>query len=95
MEPTSSDHRRSRAAICASFSPRTTSSATIRPSSRRPSSLIEAGLIDSTGVLELVGYLEEQFGIRITNEELLPENLDSIENIVGFVERKRQSGQAA
>jgi len=59
------------------------------------SSLIEAGLIDSTGVLELVGYLEEQFGIRITNDELLPENLDSIENIVGFVERKRQSGQAA
>ena len=59
------------------------------------SSLIEAGLIDSTGVLELVGYLEEQFGIRITNEELLPENLDSIENIVGFVERKRESGQAA
>jgi acyl carrier protein len=58
-------------------------------------SLIEAGLIDSTGVLELVGYLEEQFGIRITNEELLPENLDSIESIVGFVERKRQSGQAA
>ena len=59
------------------------------------SSLIEAGLIDSTGVLELVGYLEEQFGIRITNDELLPENLDSIENIVGFVERKRQPGQAA
>ena len=59
------------------------------------SSLIEAGLIDSTGVLELVGYLEEQFGIRITNDALLPENLDSIENIVGFVERKRQSGQAA
>ena len=59
------------------------------------SSLIEAGLIDSTGVLELVGYLEEQFGIRITNDELLPENLDSLENIVGFVERKRQSGQAA
>jgi len=59
------------------------------------SSLIEAGLIDSTGVLELVGYLEEQFGIRITNDELLPENLDSIENIVGFVERKRQSDQAA
>ena len=54
------------------------------------SSLIEAGLIDSTGVLELVGYLEEQFDIRITNEELLPENLDSIQNIVGFVERKRK-----
>jgi acyl carrier protein len=59
------------------------------------SSLIEAGLIDSTGVLELVGYLEEKFDIRITNEELLPENLDSIDNIVGFVERKQESGQAA
>jgi acyl carrier protein len=52
-------------------------------------SLIEAGLIDSTGVLELVGFLEERFDIRITNEELLPDNLDSIDNIVGFVERKR------
>ena len=58
-------------------------------------SLIEAGLIDSTGVLELVGYLEEQFGVRITNEELLPENLDSIDNILRFVTSKRQSGQAA
>jgi acyl carrier protein len=52
-------------------------------------SLIEAGLIDSTGVLELVGYLEDQFEIRIVNEELLPENLDSIDNIVAFVTRKR------
>lgn len=53
------------------------------------SSLIEAGLIDSTGVLELVGFLEERFDIRITNEELLPENLDSIDNIVAFVQRKQ------
>jgi acyl carrier protein len=52
-------------------------------------SLIEAGLIDSTGVLELVGFLEAQFDVRITNEELLPDNLDSIDNIVRFVERKR------
>lgn len=51
-------------------------------------SLIEAGLIDSTGVLELVGFLEEQFDIRITNEELVPENLDTIDNIVAFVGRK-------
>jgi len=58
------------------------------------SSLIEAGLIDSTGVLELVGFLEEQFGLRITNEELLPENLDSIDNIVAFVERKRAAASA-
>ena len=52
------------------------------------SSLIEAGLIDSTGVLELIGFLEERFDIRITNEELLPENLDSIDNAVAFVTRK-------
>lgn len=52
-------------------------------------SLIEAGIIDSTGVLELVGYLEEQYEIRIDDDELLPENLDTIDNIVGFVNRKR------
>lgn len=57
-------------------------------------SLIEAGLIDSTGVLELVGFLEERFDIRITNEELLPENLDSIDNIVAFVERKQKADGA-
>jgi acyl carrier protein len=62
------------------------------PGALSPSvSLIEAGLIDSTGVLELVGFLEEKFTIRITNEELLPENLDSIENIVAFVSRKREA----
>jgi acyl carrier protein len=52
------------------------------------SSLIEAGIIDSTGVLELVGFLEETYGIRIEDDELVPENLDSIDNIVRFVERK-------
>jgi acyl carrier protein len=52
-------------------------------------SLIEAGVIDSTGVLELVGFLEEAFDIRIADEDLVPENLDSIDNAVGFVERKR------
>ena len=58
-------------------------------------SLIEAGLIDSTGVLELVGFLEERFGLRITNEELLPENLDSIDNIVAFVTAKLASSEVA
>lgn len=58
-------------------------------------SLIEAGLIDSTGVLELVGYLEDEFGIRIVNEELLPENLDSIDNIVAFVQRKQTESAPA
>jgi acyl carrier protein len=55
-------------------------------------SLIEAGIIDSTGVLELVGFLEETYDIQIADAELVPENLDSIDNIVGFVGAKRNSG---
>ena len=82
MEPRLQDHRDGeRSAI---FSPRTSSSATIPPSSPGRRSLIEAGVIDSTGVLELVGFLEEHFDIRIADEELVPENLDSIDNIVGL-----------
>jgi acyl carrier protein len=54
-------------------------------------SLIEAGIIDSTGVLELVGFLEEAYEIEITDSELVPENLDSIDNVVRFVGAKRNS----
>jgi acyl carrier protein len=54
-------------------------------------SLIEAGIIDSTGVLELVGFLEETYDIQIAEAELVPENLDSIDSIVGFVGAKRNS----
>jgi len=50
--------------------------------------LLEAGVIDSTGVLELVGFLESRFGIVVSDEELLPENLDSIDRIVGYLEAK-------
>jgi acyl carrier protein len=56
-------------------------------------SLIEAGIIDSTGVLELVGFLEEAYEIEITDSELVPENLDSIDNVVRFVGAKRNSGR--
>ena len=55
-------------------------------------SLIEAGIIDSTGVLELVGFLEEAYEIEITDSELVPENLDSIDNILRFMAVKRNSG---
>ena len=54
-------------------------------------SLIDSGIIDSTGVLELVGFLEEKYGIRINDDELVPENLDSIDNIVSFVSRKKEA----
>lgn len=51
-------------------------------------SLLDAGVLDSTGVVELVGFLEEEFGIRIDDQEMIPENLDSIERITGYVQRK-------
>ena len=51
-------------------------------------SLLELGVIDSTGVLELVGYIEETFSVRVEDEELVPENLDSLDNIVGFIASK-------
>ena len=52
-------------------------------------SLIESGKLDSTGVLELVGFLEEEYAISIADEELVPENLDTVNNIVRFVDGKR------
>jgi acyl carrier protein len=52
-------------------------------------SLVEKGLIDSTGILEMVSFLEKRFGIDVEDQELVPANLDSIERIVGFIERKR------
>lgn len=49
-------------------------------------------MIDSTGVLELVGLLEERFGIRVQDQDLIPENLDSIHNLVAFIESRANSG---
>ena len=51
---------------------------------------LEGGIIDSTGMLELIGFLEETFGITVEDEELVPENLDSLENIARFLDRKRE-----
>jgi acyl carrier protein len=51
-------------------------------------SLLDAGIIDSTGVLELVCYLETTFGIEVQDDEMLPENLDSIRAISHYVARK-------
>ena len=52
-------------------------------------SLLDRGLIDSTGVLEVIEYLETTFGITVTDDEMLPENLDSVDRIVAFVEKKQ------
>jgi acyl carrier protein len=51
-------------------------------------SLIDDGVIDSTGVLELVGFLESEFGIRIADAEIVPENLGSIGGMTAFVAAK-------
>ena len=52
-------------------------------------SLLDQGIIDSTGVLEVIGFIEETFGISVEDRELLPENLDSIEGIAQYVIRKK------
>ena len=51
-------------------------------------SLMDLGILDSVGVLDLVGFLESEWSITIADEELVRENLDSIDSLVGFVERK-------
>ena len=57
-------------------------------------SFLEQGIIDSTGILELVMFLEETYGIKIEDEELIPENLDSLINIARFLERKLSGNPA-
>ena len=52
-------------------------------------SLTACGILDSTGALELVVHLEEHYGVKVLDEELHPDNLDSIDKIAAFVERKR------
>ncbi len=51
-------------------------------------SFLRERIVDSTGLLELVSYIEDQFGIQVTDDELTPENLDSLRNIRIFLERK-------
>ena len=54
-------------------------------------SFMESGIIDSTGILELVRFLEATFAIKVADEDLIPDNLDSIEKIVSFVRSKQAS----
>ena len=51
-------------------------------------SLSEAGVVDSTGVMELVLFVEEAFNIKVNDEDFIPDNFDSIQRIAAFVERK-------
>jgi acyl carrier protein len=52
-------------------------------------SFLENGIIDSTGVLELVTFIEEYFGIKVEDEEIIPENMDSLNNIIAYIKFKK------
>ncbi len=56
-------------------------------------SFLSSGIIDSTGVLELVSFVEEEYGISVEDEELIPDNLDSIQKLSEFVSRKMGNGK--
>ena len=55
---------------------------------KEDASFLEKGVIDSTGILELVMFLEETYNIKIEDDELVPENLDNLNNVVRFIEHK-------
>jgi acyl carrier protein len=52
-------------------------------------SFLESGIIDSTGVLELVTFLEDDFGIKVKDDEIVPENLDSLNNLEAYIKSKK------
>ena len=58
-------------------------------------SFLDAGIVDSTGILELVDFLDDEFNIKISDDEILPENLDSINNIINFLEKKNVVSKAS
>jgi acyl carrier protein len=51
-------------------------------------SFLDSGIIDSTGILELVMFLEETYGLQVNDEELIPDNLDSVNKISAFLQKK-------
>lgn len=58
-------------------------------------SFLRSGIIDSSGVLELVQFIEEELGVRVSDADLVPENLDSVTAVVAFADRKRAAALAA
>ena len=54
-------------------------------------SLLGRGIVDSTGMLEIIMFIEEQLGVTVKDEDMVPENLDSVNRIAAFVESKRKA----
>jgi acyl carrier protein len=57
--------------------------------------LLKTGIVDSTGVLEIVAFLEAELGIAVPDRDIVPQNLDSIARIAAYVARMRTAGAAA
>lgn len=57
-------------------------------------SFMDEHLLDSTGFIELITFVEETFGVTVKDEEMLPENFDSLSNIAAYVARKREAAGA-
>lgn len=55
---------------------------------KNDTSFLQERIVDSTGILEIIAFLEETFSIKVEDDELLPENLDSLDNIDAFLKRK-------
>ncbi len=58
-------------------------------------SFLDSGIMDSTGVLEIILFIEETFDIKVDDNEMLPTNLDSVDNLTNFVQRKQAQAVAA
>jgi len=55
-------------------------------------SLLDSGVVDSTGIQEIIGFLEHEFGIEVLDEEIVPDNLDSVQRIADYLARKVKGG---
>jgi acyl carrier protein len=54
-------------------------------------SFLDQGILDSTGIMELIYFIEDEYGVKVEDEEMIPENLDSVARVVAYVERKRKA----
>ena len=55
-------------------------------------SLLDSGVVDSTGIQEIIGFLQDEFGIEVLDEEIVPDNLDSVQRIADYLARKVKGG---
>jgi len=54
-------------------------------------SFMKSGIMDSTGILEMIMFLHDEFGVDVMDDEMIPENLDSVQNVVAFLGKKLQA----